>query len=350
MPRFLLKRAIALWLILSATFLTLLIAESPSLAHTPFASIEIQPSNGPVVHLPNRIFDCTEGNNQWQCSAPLAKQPLDITWSHTPQYRYELGDCRATYAGTPIPCESTGADYVRGLQYRYTLQGDLGLGASQLAALRQKYWGTNLLMGLRELGLIGLSLLLSLAGGVLVAVGAWRSPGRWAKGIASLACGIGMALLISNYFGRILLETLDGVGISYEQWGWLTGGLAIAAGIGTGISTAALLYFPFSPVMRLVVSLLAGVSLFSLWAQSVGMGYLLELLLFPISSSLRNDVLWSRLPIFIASGAAWLAAFWLYRQRPLNTRRFLSFTCGVGVFSIELLIVLRCLLWVGYIG
>lgn len=140
MPRSLLKRAIALWLILSATFLTLLIAESPSLAHTPFASIEIQRAKEQIVHLPNRIFDCTQGTDQWQCQTVLAGQPLDLAWSHTPQYPNELGDCRATYAGKAIACESSGADYVRGLQYRYTLQGDLGLSASQLAALRQEYW------------------------------------------------------------------------------------------------------------------------------------------------------------------------------------------------------------------
>ncbi|GAB4462920.1 MAG: hypothetical protein OHK0037_14600 [Elainellaceae cyanobacterium] len=348
MPRFLLKRAIALWLILSATLLALLISESPTLAHTPFASIEIQPSGGPTVYLPNRIFDCTQGATQWQCSATLAEQPLDITWSYTPQFPSELGNCTVVYRGKPVSCESTGADYVRGLQYRYALQGDLGLEAAQLDALRWEYWGINLLMSLRELGLIGLGLGLSLVGGALVALGAWRNPGLWAKGLASFACGFGMALLVANYFGRILLETLAGVGISDDQWQWLTGGLAIAAGIGTWISTAALLYFPFGPVMRLLVSLLAGVSLFSLWAQSVGIGYLLELLLVPIASSLRHDMLWSHLPIFIASGAAWLAAFWLYRKRPLNTRRFLSFTSGMSVFSIGSLLAMICLLWLGY--
>jgi hypothetical protein len=344
MPRFLLKRAIALWLILATTFLALLIAESPSLALTPFASVEIQHGKGRIVHLPNRIFDCTQGATQWQCSASISEQPLEMTWSYPPQSPNELGDCRATYAGKAISCESSGADYVRGLQYRYKLWDDLGMSASQLAGLRRQYWGINLLMQFRETGLLALSLLLSVAGGVLVALGAWHSPGRWAKAIASFACGIGMALLVSNYLGRILLETLDGAGLSYEQWERLSGGLAIAAGIGTWISTAALLYFPFGSVMRLVVSLLAGLSLFSLLAQSVGIGYLLSFMGIPIA----NDLFWSRLPIFIASAAAWLAAFWLYRKRPINTRRFLSFTGGMGVFSLGSLMGLLCLLWLGY--
>ncbi|MDG2615630.1 hypothetical protein P7L53_05170 [Thermoleptolyngbya sichuanensis XZ-Cy5] len=344
MPRFLLKRAIALWLILSATLLALLISESPTLAYTPFASIEIQHGKGRIVHLPNRIFDCTQGANRWQCNALISEQPLEMTWSYQPQYPNELGECRATYAGKVISCEASGADFVRGLQDRYKLWDDLGMSASQLTGLRWQYWGINLLMSLRELGLIGLSLSLSVIGGVLVAVGAWRSPGRLAKGIASLACGVGMALLVSNYFGQILLETLYGAGISDEQWGWLTGGLAIATGIGTWISTAALLYFPFSRVMRLLVSLLAGLSLFSLLAQSVGISYLLSFLGLPIA----NNLAWSRLPIFIASGAAWLAAFWLYRKRPINTRRFVSFTSGLGVFSIGSLMGLFCLLWLGY--
>ncbi|MFQ3617009.1 MAG: hypothetical protein SNJ57_04380 [Cyanobacteriota bacterium] len=345
MPRSLLKRAIALWLILSATLVALLIAESPTLAHTPFASIEIQPSAASTIHLPNRIFNCTQGTTRWQCSAMLAEQPLDITWSYTPQLPSELGNCTVVYRGKPVLCESTGADYMRGLQYRYALQGDLGLEAAQLDALRWKYWGINVLMSMREMGLIGLGLALSLVGGVLVALGAWRNPGRWAKGIASFACGMGMAMLVSNYFGRILLETLRGVGISDDQWQWLSGGLAIAAGLGTWISTAALLYFPFGTTMRLVVSLLAGVSLFSLLAQSVGIGYLLSFLGLPVSHSL----IWSRLPIFIASAAAWLAAFWLYRKRPINTRRFLSFTGGLGVFSIGSLLALMGLLWLGYV-
>lgn len=342
---FSLKRAIALWLILSAALLALLISESPTLAHTPFAGIEIQPKAGRTIHLPNRIFDCTQGATRWQCSATLAEQPLDITWSYTSQVPSELGNCTVVYRGKPVSCESTGADYVRGLQYRYALQGDLGLEAAQLDALRWQYWGINLLMSLRELGLIGLGLGLSLVGGVLVALGAWRNPGRWAKGLASFACGFGMALLVANYFGRILLETLSGVGISDNQWQWLTSGLAIATGIGTWISTAALLYFPFGPVMRLVVSLLAGVSLFSLLAQSVGIGYLLSFLGFPVSHNLS----WSHLPIFIASAASWLAAFWLYRKRPINTRRFLSFAGGMGVFSIGSLLALMCLLWLGYV-
>ncbi|MBF2083054.1 hypothetical protein [Thermoleptolyngbya sp. C42_A2020_037] len=345
MPRFSLKRAIALWLVLSAALVALLISESPTLAHTPFASIEIQPSAGRPIHLPNRIFDCTQGAAQWQCSAALAEQPLDLTWRYSPAFPTELGDCGASYAGRIVSCHGAGMDYVRGLQYRYALQGDLGLGAAQLDGLRWQYWGINLLMSLRELGLIGLGLGLSLVGGVLVALGAWRSPGRWAKGIASFACGMGMALLVANYFGRVLLETLRGFGISDDQWQWLTPGLAIAAGIGTWISTAALLYFPFGPVMRLIVSLLAGVSLFSLLAQSVGIGYLLSFLGLPID----NNLAWSHLPIFIASGAAWLAAFWLYRKRPINTRRFLSFTGGMGVFSIGSLLALMCLLWLGYV-
>lgn len=345
MPRSLLKRAIALWLILSATLVALLIAESPTLAHTPFASIEIQPSAVPTIHLPNRIFDCTQGVTEWQCSATLADQPLDITWSYTPQFSSELGNCNAVYRGKPVSCESTGADYVRGLQDRYALQGDLGLAVAQLDGLRWKYWGANLLMSMRELGLIGLGLGLSLVGGVLVALGAWRNPGRWAKGIASFACGFGMVLLVSNYFGRMLLDTLRGVGISDDQWQWLSSGLAIATGLGTWISTAALLYFPFGPIMRLVVSLLAGVSLFSLLAQSVGIGYLLSLVGVPID----HHLFWSRLPIFIASAAAWLAAFWLYRKRPINTRRFLSFTGGLGVFSIGSLLALVCLLSLGYV-
>jgi hypothetical protein len=213
-----------------------------------------------------------------------------------------------------------------------------------LNGLRWHYWGINLLMSLRDLGLIGLGLGLSLAGGVLVALGAWRSPGRWAKGIASFACGMGMALLVANYFGRVLLETVHGVGISDDQWQWLTHGLAIAAGIGTWISTAALLYFPFGPVMRLIVSLLAGVSLFSLLAQSPG-AYLLSFMGIPVGSGPFG----SHLPIFLASGAAWLAAFWLYRRRPINTRRFLSFAGGIGVFAIGSLLALMGLLWLGYV-
>lgn len=344
MPRFSLKRAIALWLVLSVALVALLIRESPTLAYTPFASIEIQPSAGRPIHLPNRIFDCTQGAAQWQCSAALAEQPLDLTWSYSPAFPTELGDCGATYAGRTVSCREAGMDFVRGLQYRYALQGDLELGAAQLNGLRWHYWGINLLMSLRDLGLIGLGLGLSLAGGVLVALGAWRSPGRWAKGIASFACGMGMALLVANYFGRVLLETVHGVGISDDQWQWLTHGLAIAAGIGTWISTAALLYFPFGPVMRLIVSLLAGVSLFSLLAQSPG-AYLLSFMGIPVGSGSFG----SHLPIFLASGAAWLAAFWLYRRRPINTRRFLSLAGGMGVFAIGSLLALMGLLWLGYV-
>ncbi|WP_448603511.1 hypothetical protein [Thermoleptolyngbya sp.] len=270
MPRFLLKRAIALWFILSATFLMLMMTDSNQFAHTPFASIEIQPSSGPTVYLPNRIFDCTSATKwratKWQCSTALAEQLLELE-GYNPQPPFCPDACSATYAGRTVSCRGTEIDHMRGLHYRYALQGDLGLSAAQLDGLRWQYWGKNLLMSMGELGLTGLGLGLSLVGGVLVALGAWRNPGQWTKGIASVACGMGMAVSLG-----LISDQIDSGGIDFIY----------------------------------VVSALA----------------LLGTL---------------------------LATFWLYRQRPINKHRLLSFICGLGVFSIELLLVLTCLLWLGYV-
>ncbi|WP_448603509.1 hypothetical protein [Thermoleptolyngbya sp.] len=356
MYRLFLKRAIALWLILSATFITLLITDSKSTDQIPFASIAIQPSSGSPVYVPSDIFDCNRGNNWLQCRASLAGQPLEIIETYVHDKK-----CRAIYAGTSVKCEP---DYhIPDLDepayqpedwnyYGYTLRGDLGLSAAQLHGLRWRYWGKNLLMSQSSSNIFYIGLGLSLMGGVLVAVGTWHSPGRWAVGIASFACGIGMTMLLTNrwqissYDGAMILMILERPS---EVDGW-----AIAAGLGTWISTATLLSFPLSPILRLGTSLLAGVSLFSLLIQSMSIPILVILplsflyhLMHPDDTELRAVMY---LADFVTGALALLAAFWLYRKRPLNTRRFLSFTCGLGVFSIELLIVLRCLLWVGYIG
>ncbi len=68
---FLSRFLISLWVVLVGTFLVVLLQNAPSVSNPPFAGISIRTEQNTVIHLPNRIFNCTETTQQFQCQAEL---------------------------------------------------------------------------------------------------------------------------------------------------------------------------------------------------------------------------------------------------------------------------------------
>jgi hypothetical protein len=187
---FLSRFTIGLWAILIIGFVSLLMFNAPSVPiRTPFASVSIQPNSGSIVYLPNQIFTCTETKEQFQCQTKIQARLLDISLTKGRDYKYFLSNCRALYDGRSVGCREVGQTYAPILSKLYKIT-DLGLSSQQLQALKQEYWGINMLMPLSERHLMSICTELSLVTGIIAAFLVWFHPGNFSQGFISFACGI----------------------------------------------------------------------------------------------------------------------------------------------------------------
>jgi hypothetical protein len=206
---FLSRFTIALWVMLLIGFVSLLMFNAPSVpTRTPFASVSIEPNSGSSVYLPNQIFTCTETKEQFQCQTKIQARLLDISLTKGSDYKYFLSNCRALYNGRSVGCREVGQNYAPIASELYEIT-DLGLSAKHLQALKQEYWGINMLMPLGE-DLKSICTGLSLVTGMIVAFVVWFHPGNFSQGFTSfaggIACGIVTAALASLLFFLMLLE------------------------------------------------------------------------------------------------------------------------------------------------
>ena len=169
---FLARFLLGLWIALSCAFVFLLLSNAPTVPDVPFSSMAIAtpPSR---IHLPTRIFDCTETDRQFRCETAIQNRPLVLTWQkggalQDGTYRPYPRDCEATYGGQAVGCRNRGMSSVIGSPDQYEVT-DLNLRPQQIRAVRQRYWGVNTLERLGEPGLVKIGIGLALLGGTSMA-------------------------------------------------------------------------------------------------------------------------------------------------------------------------------------
>jgi hypothetical protein len=203
---FLSRFTLGLWVMFIIAFVSLLMFNAPSVpTRTPFASVSIKPKSGSSIYLPNQIFTCTETKEQFQCQTKIQARLLDISLTKGRDYKYFLSNCRALYDGRSVGCREVGQTYAPVASELYKIT-DLGLSSQQLQALKQEYWGINMLMPLSEDRLISICTELSLVTGMIAAFFVWFHSGEFSKGFTSFACGIVTAALATFLFFLMLLE------------------------------------------------------------------------------------------------------------------------------------------------
>jgi hypothetical protein len=207
---FLSRFTIGLWVMLIVGFVSLLIFNAPSVpSKTPFASVSIKPKSGSSIYLPNQIFTCTETKEQFQCQTKIQARLLDLSLTKGRDYQYDFINCRALYNGRSVGCREVGQTYAPVASELYKIT-DLGLSDKHLQALKQEYWGINMLMPLSEDRLISICTELSLVTGIIAAFFVWFHPGNFSQGFTSfatgIACGIVTAASATFLFFLMLLE------------------------------------------------------------------------------------------------------------------------------------------------
>jgi hypothetical protein len=341
---FLSRFLVTLWLILASAFFYLLVSESPSLPNTPFAGISIRTDQSAIVQLPNRIFTCTETDQQFRCTTTLAKRPLELSWTKGQDYIYSLGNCQAIYANRSIDCQETGMDYVRGLQSYYTLSGNLDLSAQQLQALRQQYWGINTLKQLGELRLLWMITGLSLVAGFSVALFTWFHPSPFTKILASLVCGYGIYRMVWHGLARVPYDQITPYGLTPDGWDQIVAIVPLMAATAVGLSLMVLLRGRCNRFTKMLVSFSSALGVFSLCWAGLEFSFLS---LGALVTTEGNIPIW--LPAAMAIVPAGSTAVWLWRRTPESVKAFLCLSSGFGAFAIVNVFLLFSLLGLGYV-
>ncbi|MBW4662288.1 MAG: hypothetical protein KME15_26850 [Drouetiella hepatica Uher 2000/2452] len=272
---FLSQFLLSLWIVLVAAFLWLLVPNAPDVPNNaPFAGVSIHTEQNVPTYLPNRSFQCTETEQEFQCQTDIQDRLLTLNMTKGQGYPYDLSNCRASYGGQAVGCQETGQTYAPALAKLYKIT-NLNLSLQQIQAVRQTYWGLNTLMQWGELRLIWISVGLSLTAGMNAVVFAWLYPGIWSKGFVSFACGFGVYQLAEGSLGRVPFDVITPYGLTPNDWFWVVRGVAIAAGIATMMVTALLLWHRVGHFSRVLISLIAGAGIFSLawWSFSWNVGY-----------------------------------------------------------------------------
>ncbi len=194
-------------------FVSLLMFNAPSVpSKTPFASVSISTkssstNSSSIVYLPNQIFTCTETKEQFQCQTKIQARLLDLSLTKGRDYQYDFINCRALYDGQSVGCREVGQTYAPVASELYKIT-DPGLSFQQLRALKQEYWGINMLMPLSEDRLISICTELSLVTGIIVAFFVWFHPRNFGftSFAGGIACGFVTAALASLLFFLMLLQ------------------------------------------------------------------------------------------------------------------------------------------------
>lgn len=342
--------AIALWAILVSAFLGLLISNAPMIVTVPFGNVAIAaPEQPALIRLPNRIFDCIETDQEFQCQAELQDRSLNLTLTKGESHAHDFSTCRATYNDQTVPCEKTGGNYIRGLQYDARLKGNLGLNHQQLQALRQEFWGINALLGLGENRLMWIGAGFSVATGLFAATLSWQHPGGLAKAIASLTCGlgaIGWGSMIHEWFFDLSVPPI-----------WLRPGVLVAVCIGTILVVGIALYRSPNRLTKTLACLGAGLGIHGLcfWALFWIVPQLFEFVtsfLWALGweGILPKTTRWlaPSLPIWVATVPAAAAGLLLWRHTKPALRSFVSLANSFGGAALASWVAVMLLLCLGY--
>ncbi|MEM8804975.1 MAG: hypothetical protein AAGF01_02870 [Cyanobacteria bacterium P01_G01_bin.38] len=171
----------------------------------PFAGIAIHAESQATIHLPNRIFACTETEQQYRCQTEVQDRLLVVVLEKRPGNL--PGNCQAQYEGQSVGCRGTSIDYAPWTSESFEITPS-GLSPQQLRAIRRKYWGVNTLLALGESGLFQISLLLSLSAcglGIYSVAGLLR---RWASNIIKPLVAVGSGFGTGFIVGWVLLFAL----------------------------------------------------------------------------------------------------------------------------------------------
>lgn len=341
---------LSLWIVLIGAFLLLLLPNAPGVPNIPFASVSIRTEQNTIIHLPNRIFSCTETTQQFQCRAELQNRLLELSLTKEQYYKYDLSNCRISYDGQPVGCEEKGLTYAPMLAEMYEVTG-LKLSPQQTQAIQQEYWARNALVQLGEVRLLWISTGLSLVAGISAAFFSWLHPGHLSKGFASFACGFGMYRLIGLFLGRVPYDVVTPYGFTPDTWGWAVSGGAIATGIITMIITALLLWRNLNRLTRILISLISSAGIFSLcwWSLSWNSNYVLSFLGLADNTFVQQGypVMWVSTAISIVVAIVTAILLWLHTQQSL--KGFLCLVCGFGTVALVTYFLASMLLGLGYV-
>lgn len=332
---FLSRFLFSLWIVLVGAFLFLLLCNAPSVPNTPFASASINTNNSSDIHLPNRIFTCTETEQQFQCQTKIQNRLLDLSFTKGSDYKYGLSNCRALYDGQSVGCQETGQTYAPMLKSIYEIT-NLGLSPQQSQAVKQEYWGINALMQWGELRLIRISTGLSLAAGISIAFLAWLHPGKFSKAFAGFADGFGMYHFVGGLLGHVQYDVMTPYGFTPDTWNWFVHGGAIVAGFGTMMFVALLLWQRFNRFVEILIGISGGVGIFSLcW---LFLDWNLTTLF------LQNGYI----AMCFSAALAMIAAILLWSRTELSLKMFLCLGCGAGALALATNLFLLTLFGLGY--
>ena len=345
---FLSRFAISLWIVLVVAFLSLLVLNAPSVPRlAPFAGVSIKTPNSSIIHLPNRAFTCTETREQFQCQAKIQNRLLDLSLTKGGDDKYNFINCRALYDKQSVGCRETGQTYAPIPSKTYQITG-LRLSAQQLQAVNQEYWGINALMQLGEVRLTLMSMGISIVTGIGAASLAWFYPGKFSKAFTSIACGFGIYQFVWRLLGHMPYDSVTPYGFTPDKWDWVVNGGAIAAGLGTTLATALLLWGRLNRVIKILgVSSSVGIFHLCLFSVSLNFGYLASL--FGLTETfLQNEHLLMWLSTGISTILAIAAARLLWLHTNKSIKKFLCLGSGLGVLVLATNFFLSMLLSLGY--
>ncbi len=341
---------LSLWIVLSGTFLLLLLPNAPSVPKTPFASVSIRTEQNSTIYLPNRIFTCTETAQQFQCQAELQNRLLDLNLTKGKEYQYDFSSCLALYGGQAVSCQDKGLTYAPILSQKYEIT-NLGLSPQQLRAVQQEYWDMNALVELGELRLLWLSSGLALAAGMIAVFFTWLYPGLLSKGFASLASGYGMNQLVWGALGHVQYDVVTPYGFTPDTWGWVVKEAATLAGILTMLTTALLLGRRLNCLSKILLSISTSAGIFSLCRLSISRTSYDLLTLFGLTDTFSQhqylQQMWFTTAISVLVAIA--AAILLWRHTNQSLKRFLCLGCGLGAITLASYLLQSVLLGLGYV-
>lgn len=340
----------SLWIALASAFLFLLLANAPSVpSTTPFASASIKGEDSAVVHLPNKSFTCTETEQQFQCQTKIQNRSLDLNLTKGSDSQYYFSDCRALYDGRSINCQRIGQTHAPILSDIYEIT-DLGLSSQQLQAVKQDYWGINVLMQLGELRLMWISAALSIGAGIIAAFSTWVKPGKLSKAFTSLACGFGVYHLVWGFLGGVQYDLVTPYGFTPDTWGWVVNGGAIVLGAGTALATAFLLWKRLNQFTRILISISISAGIFSLCWRSLmwNSNHVLSFLGLSDNALVQQGypVMWLATAVSIVLAVAAAILLKLYTNQSI--KKFLSLGSGIGSVALTTSFFLFILLNLGY--
>lgn len=343
---FLSRFVLGIWIVLVIAFLSLLLSNAPSVPDTaPFASVSIKTKASSIIYLPNRIFTCTETEQQFQCQTTIQNLLLDLSLTKTSNYKYSFSNCRAFYNEQSIGCREIGQTYAPILSGSYEIT-DLGLSPPQLQEVKQKYWGINTLMQLGEIGLMRIGTGLSLAAGISAAFLAWFHPGKFSKAFASVACGFGMYHLVWGLLSHVRYNVVIPYRFTPQTWDWVVHGAAIVAGVGTILVSVFLLWRRFNRFIRILLSIISSMGFGIFCCLSI----LFTFTFFDLTATfLQNEYMLRWFPIAISSIFAIVAAILLGLHTNQSIKKFLCLSSGIGAVALANYLFVFVLLDLGYV-